>query len=209
MSTFPNSPLLTKGALVAIDLNGLPPRVITFQYNPEKLTRSLQPNTRPADGDRTEVLRLSGAPNETITIKVVIDASDQLEKGNAVVRKLGIYPQLSALEVLVYPSVRRVIENTVLLALGTIEVIPPEGPLTLFVWGPKRVLPVRLASFGITEEIHDTNLNPIRAAVDLGLRVLSYNDLPAVHPGRGIFLTHQVVKEVMARLNDTGAASLM
>ena len=45
---------------------------------------------------------------------------------------------------LLYPKAALVIANEVLAALGVIEVIPPEAPLTLFVWGPKRVLPVRL-----------------------------------------------------------------
>lgn len=208
MTTFPNSPRLTKGAIVAMDLNGGPVRVIALQYNPEALTRSLQPSSRASEGDRSEVLRLSGAPTETIKLSVIVDAADQLEKGEGLASSVGIYPQLSALEVLLYPSSMQVLANTALLALGTIEVIPAEGPLTLFVWGPRRVVPVRLTEFSITEEAHDARLNPIRANISLGLRVLSYNDLPALHPGRGIFLAHQVIKEVMAQLGSNGAASL-
>ncbi len=78
--------------------------------------------------------------------------------------------------------------------------MPPSGPFTLFIWGAKRILPVRLTSFTITEEAHDPNLNPIRATVSLGLQVLSYNDLPVTHPGYHLFLAHQVVKETMARI---------
>ena len=92
------------------------------------------------------------------------------------------------------------IANTALLALGTIEIIPPVAPLTLFIWGPKRVLPVRLTEFSITEEAYDPTLNPIRAKVSLGLRVLSYSDLPLTHPGYSLFLAHQVVKEAMATI---------
>jgi len=88
----------------------------------------------------------------------------------------------------------------VLLAAGTIEVIPPMAPLTLFIWGPKRVLPVRLTNFSITEDAYDVNLNPIRAKVSLGLSVLNYNDLPLTHPGYHLFLAHQVVKETMATI---------
>jgi hypothetical protein len=83
---------------------------------------------------------------------------------------------------------------------GTIELIPPEAPLTLFIWGPKRVLPVRLATFSIVEEAYDVDLNPIRASVNLGLRVLSYNDLSLTNPGYYLFLAHQVTKEVMAQV---------
>ncbi|MCP4661384.1 MAG: hypothetical protein GY856_38770, partial [bacterium] len=71
-------------------------------------------------------------------------------------------------------------------------------PFTVFIWGPKRVVPVRLTDFSITEEAHDPGLNPIRAKVSLGLQVLSYHDLPIDHPGYGLFLSHQVIKEVMA-----------
>src|SRR5260370_21967957 len=91
-----------------------------------------------------------------------------------------------------------VMKNTALLAAGTIEVLPPATSFTLFVWGKKRILPVQLTDFSITEEAHDANLNPIRAKVSLGLRVLSYNDLPLSHPGYALFLAHQIVKEAMA-----------
>ena len=111
---------------------------------------------------------------------------------------LGIHPQLAALEMLVYPKSALVITNTVLLATGTIEVIPPMAPFTLFIWGIKRVLPVRVTDLSITEEAHDPSLNPTRAKVSLGLRVLSYNDLSLTHPGYYLFLAHQIAKEVFA-----------
>ena len=79
--------------------------------------------------------------------------------------------------------------------------------MTLFVWGPKRALPVKLNEFSITEEAHDMHLNPIRAKVSLGLRVLSYSDLPLTHPGYALFLAHQVTKEAMARGRQRRAAS--
>ncbi len=208
MSTFPNSPRLMKGALVAIDLFNPLASITVFQYNPETMTRRLQAQTLGGgEGDRTEAMRLKGAPIETITIDVEIDATDQLETGDGVATSLGIYPQLSALEMLIYPKSSVVIANTVLMALGTIEVVPPVAPFTLFVWGPKRVLPVRISDFSIVEEAYDVNLNPIRAKVSLGLRVLSYNDLSVLHPGYHIFLAHQVVKEAMAVVGSVGSLS--
>jgi hypothetical protein len=210
MSTFPNSPRLMKGAIVGIDLFNPLASVTVFQYNPETMTRRLQAQTLGGgEGDRTEAMRLKGAPIETITIDVEIDATDQLETADGTATSLGIYPQLSALEMLIYPKSSVVIANTVLMALGTIEVVPPVAPFTLFVWGPKRVLPVRISDFSIVEEAYDVNLNPIRAKVSLGLRVLSYSDLSVLHPGYHIFLAHQVVKEAMAvvgSLSSAGAA---
>ena len=199
MTTFPHSPRLLKGAIVGVQLPNPVASVIVFQYNPHTLTRSLQAQTSGGEGGaRSETLRLKGPPTETISLEVEVDAADQLEKGQQTAVSMGIYPQLSALEMLLYPKSTLVIANTVLMATGTIEVIPPSGPFTLFIWGPKRVLPVRLTDFSITEEAHDAKLNPIRARVSLSLHVLSYNDLPLTHPGYHLFLAHQVVKESMA-----------
>jgi hypothetical protein len=211
MTTFPNSPRLLKGAIVGIDEFNPLASVIVFQYNPDTLTRTLQAQAVGGEGgDRSEALRLKGAPVESISLEVDIDATDQLERAENTAVSMGVYPQLSALEMLIYPKSALVLANTALLAVGTIEVIPPTAPLTLFIWGPKRVLPVRLTSFSITEEAYDANLNPIRAKVSLSLRVLSYNDLPLSHPGYSLFLAHQLVKEAMATIgsvNDLSAAA--
>jgi hypothetical protein len=141
---------------------------------------------------------------ETIKLDVEIDATDRMEEGDGLTASLGIHPQLAALEMLLYPKSALVIANTVLMALGTLEVLPPVGPLTLLVWGLKRVLPVRLTEFTITEEAYDPSLNPIRARVSLGLRVLSYNDLSLTNPGYSLFVVHQVAKEVMAVIGSVG-----
>jgi hypothetical protein len=211
MTDFPGSPRLLKGALVGIDIFNPLASVIVFQYNPDTLTRTLQPqNMGDQSGDRAEVTRLKGAPVETIKLDAEIDATDQLETGDGNAVSMGIYPQLSALEMLIYPKSALVIANTILLAAGTIEIVPPVGPLTLLVWGLKRVLPVRLTDFSITEEAYDVNLNPIRAKVSLGLRVLSYNDLSITNPGYHLFLAHQIVKETMATIgsvNNLGAVT--
>jgi|1185.fasta_scaffold13693_2 hypothetical protein len=208
MTTFPGSPRVMKGALVGIDILNPLASLIVFQYNPETMTRRLQAQTLGGgEGDRTEALRLKGAPVETISLDIEIDATDQLETGDGIATSLGVYPQLSALEMLIYPKSPLVIANTVLMALGTIEVVPPVAPFTLFVWGPKRVLPVRISDFSITEEAFDVNLNPIRAKVSLGLRVLSYNDLSVLHPGYYVFLAHQVVKEAMAVVGSLNSAA--
>jgi hypothetical protein len=201
MTTFPGSPRLVKGAIVGIDPFNPLASIIIFQYNPKTMTRSLTAAAAPAQGAQSEVLRLSGAPKETISaLKVEVDATDQLEVDDAITQELGIYPQLSALEMLLYPKSAQVITNAALLAAGITEVIPPVAPFTLFVWGLKRVLPVRLTSFSIVEEEYDPNLNPIRATVTLGLDVLSYNDFSLTHPGYHVFMAHQVAKEVMATI---------
>jgi hypothetical protein len=207
MTTLSNTPQVLRGAIVGV--NPLDPlaSVVIFQYNPDSLQRTLQPQMASGGGetsDRGEALRLKGPPIETIKVDVEIDATDQLEAGDPIAQGLGIYPQLSALEMLVYPASALVIANTVLMAAGTLEIIPPMAPLTIFVWGPKRALPVRLTEFTITEEAHDASLNPIRAKVSLGLRVLTYDDLDLTNPGYALFLAYQASKEAMAVIGSAG-----
>jgi hypothetical protein len=205
MSTFPGSPRLVKGAIIGIDLTNPLASVVIFQYNPDTLTRTLTAQSAGSGSDsRSEPQRLKGPPTENIKLDIEIDATDQLETADGVATSMGIYPQLSALEMLLYPKMAKVIANTILLATGTIEVVPVEGPFTLFVWGPKRVLPVRLTEFSITEESYDPSLNPTRAKVSLGLRVLNYNDFPITHPGFSMFLAHQGIKEAMAMIGSVG-----
>lgn len=201
MTSFANSPRLTKGAIAVIDLFNPISSAIAFQYNPDTLTRSIQPQgAGNQGGDRSEAVRLKGAPVETIKVDIELDSTDQLEERDTLAKSLGIYPQLSALEMLAYPKSALVIANTALMFAGTLEIVPPMGPMTFFIWGYKRILPVRLTDLSITEEAYDTKLNPIRAKVSLGMRVLSYNDLSVMAPGYHLFLTHQIVKETMVTI---------
>jgi len=206
MSSFPNSPRLTKGAIIGIDLFNPLSSVIAFQYNPDTFTRTLQPQGMGnQSGDKSEAIRLKGAPVETIKLDIELDASDQLEQGDTITGKLGIYPQLSALEMLIYPKSLLVVANTVLMFAGTLEIVPPMAPMVFFVWGLKRILPIRITDMSITEEAHDVNLNPLRAKISLGMRVLSYNDLSVLNPGYHLFLAHQIVKETMATISSVNA----
>ena len=197
----PLSPRLLKGALVTIDPASPVPGVIPFQYNPDSLTRQLKARGTSGDAAKGDATRLNGPPEETIKIDVEIDATDQLAQGDGLSARSGLHPQLAALETLVYPSSALTIANTGLLAAGIIEVAPPLGPFTLFIWGLNRILPVRVEELSITEEAYDAMLNPIRAKVALSLRVLSTNDLSFTHPGYYMFLAHQVVKETLAAVS--------
>ncbi|GAB4367274.1 MAG: hypothetical protein Kow00121_05400 [Elainellaceae cyanobacterium] len=200
MTSFPGSPKLPKGAIVAIDATTHQVvSTIAFQYNPETLTRTLQPQVAGGDENaRSEALRLEGAPIETIKLDIELDATDQLEVADPTGIELGVHPLLAALETLVYPRSTEVVANMQRADAGMVEIIPIEAPMTLLVWGKKRVLPVRLTEFSITEEAYDVNLNPIRAKVSLGIRVLNYADLPWKQRGSKLFLTHHQQKEQMA-----------
>lgn len=204
MSANPISPPVTKGAIVGIDPVNPLASIVVFQYNPESVSRTLQARTVGAEGGAAGPTRLAGPPEETIKISAAIDAADQLARGDSTAESMGIYPTLSALEMLIYPKSALVIANEVLARIGVIEVIPMEAPLTLLIWGVRRIVPVRITEFSITEEAFDTELNPIRAKVDLGLRVLTYDDLGMLSPGGALFLVHQIAKEVMATIGSVG-----
>ncbi len=200
-----NFPKLLKGAIVVVaPTSNTVLSTIYFQYNPETLTRTLKAQVSGKEGsDRTESLRLKGAPIETIKLDIEFDSTGPLsktEQDNAL--SLGIYPQLSALETLIYPKSEQINDTMEQAGQGVLEIIPMEAPMTLLVWGTKRVLPVRLTDFSITEESYDVNLNPIRAKVALNLRVLNYDDLPWKQRGSQLFLAHHKAKERLSTQRD-------
>jgi hypothetical protein len=193
------SPLLQKGAILSLDpTTGIPLGKIMLQYNPDTLTRSLKPQTVGDEPDRTEIMRLKGPPVETIKCDVEIDATDQLASGDSTAMSLGIQPQLSSLELLVYPSSGVLIANEILSLLGTVEILPMESALTVFVWNKNRITPVRITDLSITEEAFDPQLNPIRAKVSLGMRVLNVNDVGFLTPAGALYMIYQITKEGMA-----------
>ena len=196
-----------RGAIVALDPANPMASVILFQYNPTQLRRTLEPRLTAEGGAASEALRLAGPPRESILIDVEIDAEGQPTTADPGAFPTGLHPQLAALEMLLYPKTAAVLRNAVLERLGVIEVVAPEAPLTLLVWGTKRVVPVRLTTFSVQEDAHDADLNPIRATVSLGMDVLTYQDLPPTSLGYGLFVAHQVAKEAMATTNGTAVAT--
>jgi hypothetical protein len=208
MSSFPGSPRLLKGGLILLDpVSGAVQRVISLQYNPETLTRTLAPQTVASEtADRSEAMRLKGPPIETIKLDAMLDATDQLEfpEQNQTAVEVGIHPQLAALETVVYPTSDQLQLNNTLASLGTLEIAPTFAPLTLFVWSQSRVVPVRLTDFSIVEEAFDPALNPIRAKVTLGFRVLNVLDLGFGGKGGSLFMIYQQQKERLAQQATSG-----
>jgi len=196
-------PRLVKGGLVQVDpATGKTLRSISLQYNPETLTRTLQVQATQTDGggDRSEALRLKGAAIETIKLEAEIDATEHLDQPdqNRDAVTLGIHPQLAALETMVHPRADDLQANDALSGRGVLEVLPLEAPLTLFVWSEQRVVPVRVTDLSVTEEAFDVALNPIRAKVSIGLRVLSVDDLGLKHRGGTLFMAYLRNKETLA-----------
>jgi hypothetical protein len=210
MSAFPGSPRLVKGGIVLVDPDsGTVQKIIVLQYNPDTLTRTLAPQGVKEGGDRSEALRLTGPPIETIKLDAEIDATDQLETADTQATQVGIHPLLASLEIIVYPSTAQMQANNRRAQAGTLEITPVIAPLALFIWSKNRIVPVRLTDFSITEEAFDPNLNPIRAKISLGMRVLNVDDLGFNVKGGSLFMAYQQQKEKLAAQGAGGALSAL
>ncbi|MDQ0759472.1 hypothetical protein [Streptomyces canus] len=203
--SYRNIPKPIRSGIVVVDPGtGAPQRVVVLQFNPDTLERSLAPQSAgdnsdsggggSGGGDRNEALRLKGPAQETWKFTAEIDATDQFE----VAAPDGIHPQLATLEMLVQPTTEQLRAASRLSQKGTIEISPIEMPLTLFTWGSKRVMPVRLTELSVNESAFDVNLNPIRASLGIGMKILTVSDLPAGHRGADLYMAHLAQKERLA-----------
>jgi hypothetical protein len=213
MSAFPGSPRLLKAGIVLIDPDsGRVLSVISLQYNSDSLSRTLQVQTAGADaGNRVEPMRFKGPAVETFKLEADIDATDQLEfpDQNPAAGEFGIQPQLALLESLVQPTAAQLTARDREASSGMLEIAPMLTPLSLFVWSKSRIVPVKVTDFSITEEAFDPSLNPIRAKVNLGLRVMSIDDLTFSSKGGSLFMAYLQSKEQLAgKVRSTGLAPL-
>jgi hypothetical protein len=209
VGVFPGTPQVARGALVGLDSYSPLSAIVVFQYNPATIRRQLTTQGASPGGARSEALRLKGPPIQTIEMDVELDAIDQRIAGNSRSPPRGILGQLASLELLTYPKLAQVISDAALMASGSVWVVPPAAPLTVLVWGVHRVLPVRVESLAVTEQQFDAALNPVRASVNLNLRVLTYDDLRPTDPGFGLFLAHQATLEAMATVGTLATASAL
>lgn len=207
---YPRSPRMLRAGLVRLDATARQVLdVVVFQYNPDSLTRTLQPRSMAAEpGDRLEVMRLTGPPHETIKFEAEIDAADQLEHpdaaGNIPFADEGLLPTLAVLERLITPTVAELQAVDALYDQGMFEVAPAEAPLSVLVWGAERVVPVLVTSLSLTEEAFDPRLQPVRVKASFECRVLTSSDLPLQHLGGSLYISHrQKVEQLGARV--TGA----
>jgi hypothetical protein len=209
---FAGSPRLLRGGIVVVDpASGAIRRVIALQYNPDSISRTLQVQGAGEAGARSEALRLKGPAVETFKLEAEMDAVDQLEfpEKNKNTVRYGLLPQIAALETLLYPSVSSLVSNNNLAASGRLEIVSTEAPLTLFVWSPERVVPVRITEFSVTEEAFDPTLNPIRAKVSMGMRVLSVDDVNSSDRAAHLFLGYLKRKEQLSSKAVRGALAAL
>ncbi|HEY8019464.1 MAG TPA: hypothetical protein VIH93_00090 [Thermoanaerobaculia bacterium] len=198
----PWTPLkVLKGAVVAISrTNAQQKTVVAFQYNPVTLTRNLSP-VLVTEGAGGSSVRFNATAKQTIDVTITLDATDDGgPQGN------GILPQLAMLELLINPSSAALNQYWTSTQGASIEVLPPLAPRTLFVWGPNRVLPVKLTTINVTEKEFNTNLNPIFAEVKLGMEVYPYNE--AGQPEYSYLLTNLQKLETMSALVPTTGVTI-
>jgi Contractile injection system tube protein len=209
-SDFPRSPKVQKGALAvyASQSAGTQPDIIAFQYNPDQLSRTLAARAAPrepgnAGAAREDMLRVVGPPVENINLSVVMDAADQLQvpASNQPVVENGLHPVLAKLELLLYQP------EAAMREAGQAPVYRTDLPLTLLYWGKSRAVPVLLTSFSVTEEAFDPSLNPIRARVELGMRVLTDVELQESGVGTIAYLAYRSQKNNLAGLYQAGDVS--
>lgn len=200
MTPYPNSPQILKAALISIGGTIPVPRLIVLQYNPAELTRQLAPDFQKTGDTPTGTNLLAGPATETIQMSARISAVDQLENNDATAMAFGIHPQLATLELMLFPTTSSILQSLTQMALGVLEIVPPESPLTVLVWGPQRVMPVQITQYKVTETMHDTRLNPIDADVTIDMKVLTYQDFSPGQTGFFLYLANLAERELMAGL---------
>jgi hypothetical protein len=165
---------------VVEEVVGVLPRIIPFQYNPETLSRTLTP-WNPSDVSETNRGQLAPTaqpydPKEQITVQIELDASDLLEDGDPIAEQFGVADRIAAIEKLLMPTAGLVADLLNAAASLVGESPPAQRPtvaVVLFVWGPGRILPVRVTSYSIEEQLFLPTLYPVQARISLAMEVLT------------------------------------
>ena len=203
-----------KGAFInfGAGLLGALPNIVVFQFNPERISRTpktVQPPPPNVGAGQANAQQVPGEPTESLSFTLKIDASDQLAQANPIAASSGVLPTICALELLMVPKSSLTIDLTALAGGSAPSQTPPTKlPLVLFLWGPYRIVPVRISSLSISETEYDQLLNPIRAEIVVNLEILTPSQLADEPIGRGAYTYSESVKEVMAALNLANAAQI-
>lgn len=156
---------------------------IPFRFNPETLTRQLQleqaqgggggaePGAQGASGGSGEqgADASSGTLKESFSVMLRFDLADRVEANSSLPMEFGVLPEISALEELLYP-----VESETEAPSDGSEPVRARGrrPIVLFIWGERRVVPVKITGMAIAETVFNGKLYPIRAEIEVGLEVL-------------------------------------
>jgi hypothetical protein len=226
-----------RGALISFTSSfiGMLPNVIVFQYNPETMTHTWMPAPTATDKDsKPNPLAVKGVPGETFSLTLAVDANDDIANSASspiaagIAQASGVYPRLAALEMMQYPTgssgggliggVSASISSSGLgLSVSTSaasQTVPQsQVPTVLFVWGPQRIVPVRVTALTITERLYDGLLNPTHAEAQITLRVLTPDEVISIADGpmkqiaNIAYVYSQGLRQVQAAMNLGDAVS--
>jgi hypothetical protein len=197
---FPRNVPLLKGALVSVDrTNSQNKTTVPFQYNPKQLTRTLKPNSYGNKQRGTGTVRYAGAPEQTIGCEVELEAVGNEKTGDK-----GLLAYLAALELLLYPTSDEIESYRTDVNSAKRQAGSPLSPRLLFVWGPRRVLPVQLTEMKVTEILFNDRLSPIMAKVSLTMRLDGFSDIDG--PDYQLQLAHL---KILEKLRDRQAADVL
>jgi hypothetical protein len=196
----PVQPHFLKGGIVCYDLAaGRAVRTLPLMVNPATLRRSFEIKESAVSSYSMGPLRLTGPAVETIDVEVKLDVADSilrsldgasLSGAAGAAAEAGVRPWIAALQLLVTPTSAALEANAALRQSGALEIVPMEQPLTLFVWGAGNILPVKLTSLSVNEDLFDPRLVPVTATATLGLRALSVADLGVTTRGGALFMAY-------------------
>lgn len=161
---------LSKGAFRIGDPPGQ--QVIRFQWNPDTLTRTLAPS---GGDDQRAGLRFPSPARITLSLEIELDAA--LLPQSEEVTRYGVAPALAAIERLLGPSVRSLMDADMAAGRGAINILLAAPPAVYFEWGQRFCVPVAFSEFSITEQAFGPTLYPVRAQARIGLRVLTHEEL--------------------------------
>ncbi len=199
-----------KGMLIEYALS-LPPLVLVFEFNPERLTRtrSITLRTGNAPGTRggydfalpTETPRVAQGVTvqpESFSIDILLDATDRMNEGEPIATQFGVEPELDTLRTMVEPKSQGPggLQTLSSLGLGGERAFQrsESASVLLLVWGT-HILPVFLTSVQIAEQAHLPSLVPYRAKATLSMQVIE---------GNNPFYTVEKVRQVIGAALNTG-----
>lgn len=175
---------LLRGSFVQLieDVVGFLPNVVTFQFNPETISRSLTPwNPMDVDqadrGSQAPTVQPFDVPEKFSGFELQFDATDGMAAGNPVADQFGVEPQLAAMRKLTQATRGLLGDLTAsfkdLAGLGGAEAERPTVAPVLLVLGKRVILPVRITSFSVEENLMSPQLYPIMATVSLDMEVMT------------------------------------
>lgn len=176
---------LERGSLVTLTLDAKQAQKLTFQYNPETVTRTRsgqwehkenkKGSAPPQDKTLVDGQRGGGlyAKSETINLKLVFDATEAILRGDADANgkppeENGVLPELAVLERMAIAR-EQTGEDDKKGASDKLDAVAPMA--LLLILGPRQ-FPVVVTALNIVEQRFTPRLVPIRAEVDIRFRVL-------------------------------------